>query len=80
MNKLKENDSTQGGSNTPKFKISPSTSERGASKELEFIKFKKNFNLSFANSDNDSQMEEKTSQVQGVSTISNFQLFSPREQ
>ena len=80
MNKFKEAKESIDGSNTPKFFVSPENSETNNQEEPGFIKFKKNFNLSFANSDPDSAMEEKNSQFQGVSTISNFQLLSPREQ
>ena len=80
MNKFREYEDSEEGSNTPKFLVSPEVSENDQSRGLDFIKFKKNFNLSFANSDKDSTKEEKPSQVQGVSTISNFQLLSPREQ
>ncbi|MEO0390185.1 MAG: hypothetical protein AAF218_04515 [Pseudomonadota bacterium] len=80
MNKFKEHEDNPEGSNTPQFMISPDTSHNDMAHDLDFIKIKKNFNLSFANSDKDSTFEEKTSQVQGVSTISNFQLLSPREQ
>ena len=80
MNKFKEHNDDHEGSNTPQFMISPEATSNNIGQELEFIKFKKNFNLSFANSDNDSTIEEKTSQAQGISTISNFQLLSPREQ
>ena len=78
MNKFKENQNFEGGTNTPKFLISPETSNISNEDGLKFIKFKKNFNLSFANSDNDSL--DNTSKIQGVSTISNFQLLNPREQ
>ena len=80
MNKFKEAKNSTDGSNTPKFFISPDNSQTNNQDDLGFIKFKKNFNLSFANSDRDSVIEEKNSQFQGVSTISNFQLLSPREQ
>lgn len=80
MNKFKEFLPSEEGPNTPKFIISPRASDSKRDKSLDFIQFKKNFNLSFANSDKDSGTEEKTSTVQGVSTISNFKLLSPRQQ
>ena len=79
MNVLRPQESSNGGSNTPKFLQSPGHSDEER-KPSKVITFKKNFNLSFANSDGDSEREEGGAEVQGVSSISNFQITNGRSE
>ena len=76
MNKFREQKIPQNGLSTPKFFMSPKDPKYNKA-PVHVISFKKKFNLSFANSSEGSDIDNRTDKVQEVSSSFNFKAMHP---